>query len=610
MTEHDKLISEVKRLLKEDGIFIVSTPNKQLYTDTANYHNPFHLRELYFQEFKAILSKNFKNNLIYGQKVFPISNIFTILGNSATAKEYVIEKKEEHFEFTQCQKKQPLYFIAISSNGLIKNPIGNSYMADVSETIFKQNNAYISNLEAGIRQRDTTLNNLEAGIRQRDTTLNNLEAGIRQRDTTLNNLEAGIRQRDTTLNKIYKSRGWKVMLFYYKVRDTVFLRRNRSASIGELPGVPDRLKSFLRRQAKKIVPEKVREKVFKYPAIFLVKQYLSSPWIRKLYASAKNISIKTIYPISPKIHDFFFVKPKSYSRMQYFQNNRSFDKVVPKNLYNPPKSIPADFNPKVSVIVPNCNHAAFLRQRLDTIYNQTYRNFEVILLDNASKDGSRQILQEYQHRYPEITKCSFNEKNSGAVFKQWRHGFEMADGDLIWVAESDDYCSENLLSELVKYFVNESVMLSYCRSVFVKGTPARNIWSLEEYLMELDPDLWHNRFIMSAQHLVNRAWAIKNIVPNVSSAVFRHPGKLELLDNEDWQRMQICGDWVFYLHLIRGGLVAYTPHATNYYRLHPNNTSVSLHDKDIYYQEHEKVTKELLLLYRLDQKALELNEIF
>ena len=45
--------------------------------------------------------------------------------------------------------------------------------------------------------------------------------------------------------------------------------------------------------------------------------------------------------------------------------------------------------------------------------------------------------------------------------------FELASGDLVWVAESDDYCSVNLVAALVKHFVNEAVMLAYCRTTFV-----------------------------------------------------------------------------------------------------------------------------------------------
>ncbi len=52
--------------------------------------------------------------------------------------------------------------------------------------------------------------------------------------------------------------------------------------------------------------------------------------------------------------------------------------------------------PKVSIIVPNCNHDSYLAKRLDSIYGQTYKNVEVILLDDASSDNSRTILNRYQ----------------------------------------------------------------------------------------------------------------------------------------------------------------------------------------------------------------------
>ena len=51
--------------------------------------------------------------------------------------------------------------------------------------------------------------------------------------------------------------------------------------------------------------------------------------------------------------------------------------------------------PLVSVIVPNYNHAPYLRQRLDSIFNQTFHDFEVIILDDCSTDNSIEIIEEY-----------------------------------------------------------------------------------------------------------------------------------------------------------------------------------------------------------------------
>ena len=105
--------------------------------------------------------------------------------------------------------------------------------------------------------------------------------------------------------------------------------------------------------------------------------------------------------------------------------------------------------PAVSVIVPNYNHAPFLRRRLDSIFNQTYQDFEVIILDDCSSDNSKEIIEQYRNR-PQITHIVYNEVNSGSPFKQWAKGFDLAKGEYIWIAESDDWAELNFLEETVQ----------------------------------------------------------------------------------------------------------------------------------------------------------------
>jgi glycosyltransferase involved in cell wall biosynthesis len=103
--------------------------------------------------------------------------------------------------------------------------------------------------------------------------------------------------------------------------------------------------------------------------------------------------------------------------------------------------------PTVSVIVPNYNHARYLRQRIDSVLGQTYRDFEVILLDDCSTDESRSIISEYEN-HPKV-RIELNDKNSGSPFKQWNKGVRLAHGKYVWIAESDDYADERLLERLV-----------------------------------------------------------------------------------------------------------------------------------------------------------------
>jgi len=100
--------------------------------------------------------------------------------------------------------------------------------------------------------------------------------------------------------------------------------------------------------------------------------------------------------------------------------------------------------PKVSVIVPNYNHAPYLRQRIESILNQTYQDFEVILLDDCSTDNSRDILNNYRNQ-SKVSHCIFNAVNGKSAFQQWQKGVQLAKGEYIWIAESDDWAEPEFL---------------------------------------------------------------------------------------------------------------------------------------------------------------------
>ena len=278
--------------------------------------------------------------------------------------------------------------------------------------------------------------------------------------------------------------------------------------------------------------------------------------------------------------------------------DRHFSGSVKAMLYQQGES-PDFFQPLISIIVPNFNHEKYLSLRLDSIYSQTYHNFEVILLDDASTDRSVDILTRYQKLYSHNTRLLINEKNSGGVFHQWTKGLHLAQGDIIWIAESDDWCSDNFLETLTPFFENEAIQLAYSRTVFMNASGGEPQWSINEYLYDIDPLRWAAPIIETANKIVEEAFAIKNIVPNASSAIFRNPGAMELLEDPGWKNMRTCGDWVFYLHLIRGGVLAYSPAACNYYRIHDENTSVKSHDDDVFYAEHEIVAKTVQKYYRV-----------
>lgn len=242
--------------------------------------------------------------------------------------------------------------------------------------------------------------------------------------------------------------------------------------------------------------------------------------------------------------------------------------------------------PKVSVIVPNFNHERFLPRRLDSIYGQTYKNIEVILMDDVSSDNSRDVLSRYAAQYPEVTRTLFNESNSGSTFRQWTKGIKAATGDLIWIAESDDFCNKRFLEELVSSFEDEAVLLAYAHSLFVTADEQLMPGEFEGYVADLPcRDKWKGSYIETAHKEVNMALGVKNTIPNASGVVFRRPVDMPILEDESWLSMKVAGDWVFYLHLIRGGKIAYSTRAKNFFRRYKGSTAESTYKKDLFYKE-------------------------
>ena len=242
-----------------------------------------------------------------------------------------------------------------------------------------------------------------------------------------------------------------------------------------------------------------------------------------------------------------------------------------------------NFSPLVSVIVPNFNHAPFLPRRLETIYNQTYKNFEVILLDDASTDDSREVLKNFQAAHSDNTRLMLNEKNSGGVFNQWRKGIDAARGDLIWIAESDDFSAENFLAELVPAFSDDAIQLAFCRTDFIQDD--QKIFTSEQYLADLPNFDWKKIFAMTAAEFVAQGFGVKNIIPNVSGVLFRK----KKFFPDACLTMKLCGDWLFYLSEILGGCVYYSPRATNFYRVHKKSTSLKIQREPRYFIEHERI---------------------
>jgi hypothetical protein len=251
----------------------------------------------------------------------------------------------------------------------------------------------------------------------------------------------------------------------------------------------------------------------------------------------------------------------------------------------------SDYLPLVTIIVPNYNHGKFLKERLESIYAQDYANFEVVLLDDNSDDDSREILQSYLTRYSGKTRMVVNEVNGGSGYKQWIKGISIAEGELIWIAESDDVSASNFLSTLVPKFENEAVKIAFSNTVFFEETPENVVWDLTSY--------WRGRTYLSASddwtlldtNFIDAGMRNSNLIPNVSSTLFTKPSEFKL--QASWGEFKFCGDWLFYVYQMSGGLVAYVSTTNNYYRVHDQSTIKQNMKSALFEREFEQVKVEI-----------------
>lgn len=217
--------------------------------------------------------------------------------------------------------------------------------------------------------------------------------------------------------------------------------------------------------------------------------------------------------------------------------------------------------PLVSVIIPNYNHARYLPERLDSVLRQTYRNYEVIILDDCSTDASRSVIEQYRED-PHVSQIIYNEKNSGGVFKQWKKGLSLAKGDLLWIAESDDKCENTFLERLVQCFKEHSTLsLTFSKSMLFNDDG--KTWTMDTE--GLDEGIYDSRTFLSK--FMSRGCPMLN-----ASACLFSKAAFEKIDDR-YTEFRCSGDRMFWTLIAEQGNVAIVGDRLNHYRKHNENTT-------------------------------------
>lgn len=125
----------------------------------------------------------------------------------------------------------------------------------------------------------------------------------------------------------------------------------------------------------------------------------------------------------------------------------------------------------ISIIMPTYNVEQYLRQCLDSVIGQTFTDYELIIIDDGSSDGTVSIITEYEERYPNI---HFYSQQHGRQAKARNLGISKSKGKYITFLDGDDYWPEDHLEELVKALSRDDsdICIAYTVNTFTRKKSA------------------------------------------------------------------------------------------------------------------------------------------
>ena len=189
LEQHHEMISEIKRVLKKEGILIISSPNKKYYSVEPRYENPFHVRELFREEFVSLAKLYFSNVILFGQRVVH-GSLMVIENDHGTIGFESLLSDGSNFNFDDGLSK-PLYDLLVATNAIlpaVKNSLFEASVHDLDPAQF-----YGVHLPERVFAADAKILELQQLIAQQSgllqQQLSELRAGIARADFTRLSLE-------------------------------------------------------------------------------------------------------------------------------------------------------------------------------------------------------------------------------------------------------------------------------------------------------------------------------------------------------------------------------------------------------------------------------------
>jgi len=189
--DHDQVFAELGRVLAGDGVLVLSTPERRLYSELPGYANPFHVREFTLDELSALLAREFANTAVWAQHVVCGSVIASIdprvaPGEVAAATHFFVERSGA--EWSSASAPVPVYVIAVASNAQLPDLAVNSTLADCGLELIRDSRLEAASADANAK---ALQEQLASALSRADSERDEHQAALDDARTGLEGVRAG-----------------------------------------------------------------------------------------------------------------------------------------------------------------------------------------------------------------------------------------------------------------------------------------------------------------------------------------------------------------------------------------------------------------------------------
>ncbi len=232
--------------------------------------------------------------------------------------------------------------------------------------------------------------------------------------------------------------------------------------------------------------------------------------------------------------------------------------------------------PLISICVPSYNHQKFVKEAVESVLNQTYSNFELIIIDDCSVDNSINIIKSYDD--PRI-KFYQNEDNMGG-YRTLNKAARLAKGDLVAILHTDDKYDHHFLEEIVKAYNKYPDSKVFVTAVYNQDDVLRHITPIYPF---------NSEGIITRKEAMTRLTYDNNIGNGVNLVIHKDALCEKDLYN---QKYTIVGDLDLFMRLAENYDFVYINKLLTYYRMHDSNLTHKVF-LEMVKQSHEVYSKRL-----------------